>query len=122
MRDVGGRTVGVLDDFKKRRDATITDQGLIDEIVMRIRRRLVPDIEKAFQFTATRIERYIVACYDAEDGGYFKAHRDNTTAGAAHRKFAVSINLNATWWVTPRRPPPPPQNRPLAGRAGVDHP
>jgi len=95
MRDVGGRTVGVLDDFKKRRDATITDQGLIDEIVMRIRRRLVPDIEKAFQFTATRIERYIVACYDAEDGGYFKAHRDNTTAGTAHRKFAVSINLNA---------------------------
>ena len=95
MRDVGGRTVGVLDDFKKRRDATIGDQGLIDEIVMRIRRRLVPDIQKAFQFTATRIERYIVACYDAEDGGYFKPHRDNTTSGTAHRKFAVSINLNA---------------------------
>jgi predicted 2-oxoglutarate/Fe(II)-dependent dioxygenase YbiX len=95
MREKDGRTVGVLDDFKKRRDATITDQGLIDEILLRIRRRLVPDIEKSFQFNATRIERYIVACYDAEEGGYFKAHRDNTTAGTAHRKFAVSINLNA---------------------------
>ena len=95
MREKDGRTVGVLDDFKKRSDATIQNQGLIDEIVMRIRRRLVPDIEKSFQFTATRIERYIVACYDAKDGGYFKPHRDNTTAGTAHRKFAVSINLNA---------------------------
>jgi predicted 2-oxoglutarate/Fe(II)-dependent dioxygenase YbiX len=34
-------------------------------------------------------------CYDAEDGGYFRPHRDNTTAGTAHRRFAVSINLNA---------------------------
>ena len=95
MREKDGRTVGVLDDFKKRRDAIIQDQGLIDQILLRIRRRLVPDIEKSFQFKATRIERYIVACYSAEDGGYFKPHRDNTTAGTAHRKFAVSINLNA---------------------------
>ena len=43
----------------------------------------------------TRIERYIVACYDATEGGYFKAHRDDTTAATKHRKFAVSINLNA---------------------------
>ncbi|MBD0274572.1 MAG: 2OG-Fe(II) oxygenase, partial [Acetobacteraceae bacterium] len=60
----------------------------------RIQRRLVPEIAKAFQFTATRIERYIVACYDAAEGGHFRAHRDNTTKGTAHRRFAVSINLN----------------------------
>ena len=41
------------------------------------------------------MERYIVACYSAEDGGHFQAHRDNTTKGTAHRRFAVSINLNA---------------------------
>ena len=40
------------------------------------------------------MERHIVACYSAEDGGHFAAHRDNTTAGTAHRRFAVSINLN----------------------------
>jgi predicted 2-oxoglutarate/Fe(II)-dependent dioxygenase YbiX len=95
MREKDGRTVGVLDDFKRRQDATITDEALIAEFRGRITRRLVPDIEKAFQFRATRIERYIVACYDAADGGYFRPHRDNTTAGTAHRKFAVSINLNA---------------------------
>jgi predicted 2-oxoglutarate/Fe(II)-dependent dioxygenase YbiX len=40
------------------------------------------------------MERYIVCCYAAEDGGHFRAHRDNTTKGTAHRKFAVTINLN----------------------------
>ncbi|WP_293906070.1 2OG-Fe(II) oxygenase [Phenylobacterium sp.] len=95
MRERDGRTVGVLDDFKRRRDAAIADPGLIAEIRNRIQRRLAPELEKVFQFKATRIERYIVACYDAADGGYFKPHRDNTTAGTAHRRFAVSINLNA---------------------------
>lgn len=95
MREKDGRTVGVLDDFKRRKDAFITDQPLIDRLRDRIRRRLLPEIEKVFQFRVTRIERYIVACYDAADGGYFQPHRDNTTAGTAHRRFAVSINLNA---------------------------
>ena len=57
--------------------------------------RLAPEILKVFQFEVTRIERYIVACYDAADGGYFRPHRDNTTSATAHRRFAVSINLNA---------------------------
>jgi len=46
-------------------------------------------------FKPTRMERYIVSCYAAEDGGHFRAHRDNTTRGTAHRRFAVSINLNS---------------------------
>jgi predicted 2-oxoglutarate/Fe(II)-dependent dioxygenase YbiX len=49
----------------------------------------------AFQFEATRVERYIVACYEAEHRGHFNPHRDNTTKGTAHRKFAVTINLNS---------------------------
>lgn len=95
MREVNGRTVPVLDDFKSRRDANVTDDAFQRELRVRISRRLVPEIKKAFQFAATRIERYIVACYDASEGGYFRPHRDNTTAGTAHRRFAVSINLNA---------------------------
>jgi predicted 2-oxoglutarate/Fe(II)-dependent dioxygenase YbiX/peroxiredoxin len=95
MRQKDGKTVGVLDDFKRRRDANIEDERLRNELRSRIGGRLLPEIKKAFQFEATRIERYIVACYDASDGGYFKAHRDNTTSATAHRRFAVSINLNA---------------------------
>src|SRR5689334_8271533 len=55
---------------------------------------IVPEIRKVHQFTVTRMERYIVACYSAEDGGHFRARRDNTTKGTAHRRFAVSVNLN----------------------------
>lgn len=95
MRERNGKTVGVLDSFKRRRDASIADEALMAELRPRISRRLLPEIEKAFQFRVTRMERYIVACYDAEEGGYFSAHRDNTTAGTAHRQIAVSINLNA---------------------------
>lgn len=89
-----GKTVGVLNDFKSRRDATISDEALVAACRDRLRLRLFPEIKKAFQFTPSHIERHIVACYDAEDGGWFRPHRDDTTPGTAHRKFAVSINLN----------------------------
>jgi predicted 2-oxoglutarate/Fe(II)-dependent dioxygenase YbiX len=95
MRDVDGRTVGVIDDFKRRRDVTIGDKALRQEILARLQRRLIPEIAKIYQFEVTRIERYMVACYDAADGGYFRPHRDNETLGTAHRRFACSINLNA---------------------------
>ncbi|MBX3486225.1 2OG-Fe(II) oxygenase [Phenylobacterium sp.] len=95
MRDVDGRTVGVLDPMKQRRDVTIADEGLRAELLGAINRGLIPAIRRGLQFAATRLERYIVACYDAEEGGYFRAHRDNQTLGTAHRRFACSINLNA---------------------------
>jgi len=79
---------------KRRKDYTIDDPKLIEACKSRIARRIVPEIAKAYQFNVTRIERFIVACYAAEDGGHFNAHRDNTTKGTAHRRFAVSLNLN----------------------------
>jgi len=91
-----GQTIGVIDHAQKsRRDVLIEDEALRTEIRTRIERRLVPEIRRAFQYEATRIERYIVACYDAREGGHFRAHRDNTTKGTAHRRFAVTLNLNA---------------------------
>lgn len=95
MRDVDGRTVFVTDPaFKRRKDYDIEDRELISALQARFLRRVVPEIAKVHQFRANRMERYIVSCYAAEDGGYFSAHRDNTTAGTAHRRFAVSVNLN----------------------------
>ena len=96
MRERDGKTVLVRDHgHKRRRDYTITDEQVRSAARARIRRRLIPEIRKAFQFEATRMERYIVACYDAGEGGYFRPHRDNTTRGTAHRRFAVTLNLNA---------------------------
>jgi predicted 2-oxoglutarate/Fe(II)-dependent dioxygenase YbiX/peroxiredoxin len=95
MREVDGRTVGVVDyAHKRRRDQEITDERLRNAAMYRVHDRLAPQIERAFQFQATRIERHIVACYDAATGGHFRPHRDNTTKGTAHRRFAVSLNLN----------------------------
>ena len=96
MKEIDGKTVPVQDhQTKRRRDHVIEDQPTINLIQRRIRRRVVPEIEKIFHFKATRMERYIVGCYAAEDGAHFRPHRDNTTKGTAHRRFAVSINLNA---------------------------
>jgi hypothetical protein len=91
-----GKTVVRLDDgFKRRADCLITDAKLREAAMHRIYWRLGPEIEKAFMWKPTRMERYLVACYDSTSGGFFKPHRDNTTAGTAHRRFAVTINLNA---------------------------
>jgi predicted 2-oxoglutarate/Fe(II)-dependent dioxygenase YbiX/peroxiredoxin len=96
MREVDGKTVMAQDhSHKRRKDYIIEDSALIRETQRRIQRRIVPEILKIHQFKVTRMERYIVSCYSAEDRGHFRAHRDNTTAGTAHRRFAVSINLNA---------------------------
>jgi len=80
---------------KRRRDYTITDQKVIGSIQAQFLRRVVPAIKKAYQFEATRMERYIVAEYSASEAGHFRPHRDNTTKGTAHRRFAASVNLNA---------------------------
>ncbi len=80
---------------KSRSDVNIEEADLQAVLRQAIKTRLAPEIERAFQFKATRIERFIVACYRAEDGGRFQPHRDNTTAATAHRNFAVTINLNA---------------------------
>jgi peroxiredoxin/predicted 2-oxoglutarate/Fe(II)-dependent dioxygenase YbiX len=95
MREVNGKTVVVLDaHHKRRRDCLVTDEAIIAEIQGRIKRRVIPEIQTAHQFKVTRMERYIVSCYAAEEGGHFRPHRDNTTKGTSHRRFAVSLNLN----------------------------
>jgi peroxiredoxin/predicted 2-oxoglutarate/Fe(II)-dependent dioxygenase YbiX len=98
MRDVDGKTVEIVDhNFKQRRDQVIRDQRLRTATMHRIHDRLVPEVHKAFQFRATRIERYIVSCYESTTGGHFRPHRDNLTKGTAHRQFAVSLNLNSEY-------------------------
>ena len=96
MREVDGKTVLINDPaHKRRRDHDITDRAMIETLQARIRRRVVPEIARVHQFQVTRMERYLVACYGADERGHFQPHRDNTTRGTAHRRFAVSINLNA---------------------------
>ncbi|MGI9485237.1 MAG: 2OG-Fe(II) oxygenase [Geminicoccaceae bacterium] len=98
MREVDGKTVIRHDHHHKRRkDYLLQDQEFISKIQARFARRIVPEIKKVHQFEVTRMERYLVGCYAEEDEGHFNPHRDNTTKGTAHRRFAVSINLNSNF-------------------------
>ena len=97
MQDRGGMTVPVVDHgFKRRSDYAIEDSNLQNALKARLSSRLLPEIARAFNYEVTRVERWLVACYDGDKGGgFFNAHRDNTTRGTAHRRFACTINLNA---------------------------
>ena len=81
---------------KIRSDVVLTeDAPLSGEVAGAITRRLLPEVEKAFNFRVTRMERFRIGCYDAENSGFFAAHRDNTTAMTAHRRYALTLNLNS---------------------------
>jgi peroxiredoxin len=93
--DIGGKSATLTDArFKRRRDVGVVVPEVRDLVRDYIVRRLVPEIERYLQFRATRMDRYVVACYDSDVGGHFFRHRDNVNAGAQHRRFALSINLN----------------------------
>jgi peroxiredoxin len=96
LLDHDGKTATVINhQLKRRQDLVISAPELRDVIRERIVTRLLPAIERFFQFRATRMDRTMVCCYDSRVGGHFFRHRDNLNAGAQHRRFAVSINLNS---------------------------
>ena len=70
------------------------DAALTGELIGAIVRRLLPEIDKAFNFRVTRMERFRIGCYDAAASGFFAPHRDNTTPMTRHRRYALTLNLN----------------------------
>ncbi len=96
MLDLDGQSTTVIDhDLKSRTDCVVRDPVLLRALRDRIARRLLPAIKLAFSFDATRMDRIIVAQYSAQRGDHFFRHRDNVNASAAHRRFALTLNLNA---------------------------
>jgi predicted 2-oxoglutarate/Fe(II)-dependent dioxygenase YbiX len=94
MREIDGKTTLLMDpEHKMRRDCMVEDPALVEMLKARVMLKLLPMVKRAFQFEATRMERYLVGCYEA-GAGHFRPHRDNTTKGTAHRRFAVTVNLN----------------------------
>jgi hypothetical protein len=88
--DVDGKTRTQVDFRLKRR----SDVGVvIPEVRTLVRdhvvRRLVPEIERHFQFKATRMDRYIVACYDADVGGHLSPPRQRQCGCASSALCAV---------------------------------
>ena len=64
------------------------------ELAATIGRRVLLELSKAFAYRASRFEGFKIACYQASDRGFFSAHRDNLSPATAHRRFALTLNLN----------------------------
>jgi len=90
-----GRVDFALDpSIKQRRETFVRDTGLETRMHERLLRRALPEINRVFQFQVTRRDPLKLLAYRA-GAGYFNAHRDNDTPDVAHRRFALSVNLNA---------------------------
>lgn len=90
-----GRRIDIVNpNAKSRRDHTVIDEKLLRLLSTTIGRRLMPEIRKAFAYAASRFEGFKIACYDADSGGFFSPHRDNLSPSTAHRRFALTLNLN----------------------------
>jgi predicted 2-oxoglutarate/Fe(II)-dependent dioxygenase YbiX len=80
--------------IKRRRDHSLGGElaGQVEKYVVgRLRKELV----RAFHFEVGRCEQLRIGCYEADEKGYFRAHRDNTNVATASRRYSVSINLNS---------------------------
>jgi predicted 2-oxoglutarate/Fe(II)-dependent dioxygenase YbiX len=115
----GRREDALAPTAKRRQDHTVTDPELLRDITTTVGRRVMPELRKAFAYRATRFEGFKIACYDAESGGFFTAHRDNLSPATAHRRFALTLNLNDGYEGGHLRFPEygPMRYRPAAGEA-----
>lgn len=79
---------------KIRREHRVEDRRWKQAIESRLARRVLPEIQWAYQFQVTGYEGFKVVSYAADDGGFFSPHRDNDGPDTAHRRFALTLNLN----------------------------
>jgi predicted 2-oxoglutarate/Fe(II)-dependent dioxygenase YbiX/peroxiredoxin len=83
--------------IKRRWDVAVEEPGLRAELESIIQRRVLSEIKKAYHFSVRTGETMKIGCYDAEQQGFFQAHRDNNDPLVAHRRFAMSLNLNDSY-------------------------
>lgn len=81
--------------IKRRADVALDNRQLYASFAERLKRRVLPEMMRAFRFRAASFEPPRIGCYDSADAGAFGAHRDNRTPFTRHRRFALSLNLNS---------------------------
>jgi hypothetical protein len=78
---------------KMRRDVYLEGGPWLDKVRDALVRRVLPEIQRCFNFQVSQHEVFKLIRYDA-GAGYFHAHRDNESRDTAHRRFAMTLNLN----------------------------
>ena len=78
---------------KMRRDIYLQEGPWLDRVKDALVRRVLPEIQRCFNYQVTQHEVFKVIRYDA-DAGYFRPHRDNESRDTQHRRFAMTLNLN----------------------------
>ena len=78
---------------KMRRDVYLETGPWVDKVKDALVRRVLPEIQRCFNFQVTQHEVFKLIRYDA-GAGYFHAHRDNESRDTRHRRFAMTLNLN----------------------------
>jgi predicted 2-oxoglutarate/Fe(II)-dependent dioxygenase YbiX len=81
-------------DVKARLDHLLVDGALTGRIQTAFVDRLLPVAASAFAVPIRSHETFKIVRYDA-GAGWFTAHRDNVTPDAAHRRLAVTVNLDS---------------------------
>lgn len=106
-------------EMKRRRDHIVRDEGLMKMLVQVLGRRLIPEVHRLFSCPVTRFEGFKIVCYESAHRGVFHAHRDNLSPSTAHRRFALTLNLNEDYDGGELRFPEygPMRYRPAAGEA-----
>ena len=95
FRMVEGTIVHAPQHEAKRRHDLYTTGKLHEEIANLVGRRVLAEIRRAFHSDPRFVEEFKIVRYSADPGGYFRPHRDNTTPATAHRRFAMTLNLNS---------------------------
>jgi predicted 2-oxoglutarate/Fe(II)-dependent dioxygenase YbiX len=78
---------------KMRRDVYLQEGPWVERVKDALVRRVLPEIQRCFNFQVTQHEVFKLIRYDA-GAGYFHAHRDNESRDTQHRRFAMTLNLN----------------------------
>jgi predicted 2-oxoglutarate/Fe(II)-dependent dioxygenase YbiX len=91
---VGSGDQSVVNAQAKRRADVHPSMEICREIDTRLAATLLPEIRKVFGVEIANRELYKIGRYDASDGGFFRQHRDNSEPELAHRRLALTLNLN----------------------------
>jgi predicted 2-oxoglutarate/Fe(II)-dependent dioxygenase YbiX len=82
---------------KRRADHVVEEADLMRNLTQSVGRRVIPEVRRIFGFNADRFEGFKISCYESSASGFFHAHRDNLSPATAHRRFAMTLNLNSEY-------------------------